>query len=253
MIRIIDESHCMLSGTIAALVPHGPKTTELREHCERLIVRVQDPYFRAILTHLALNDWSEVLEEEALPFRERLAVAFQFLDDKAVTSYLRRCQDRAISRGDIDAIIIPGLSSKAGLDILQGFVNHTGDVQSAAIMGSLVYPPRNPNQIRGVSPMERRVERWVESYRDLLDGFKMFHRRVEFDIERGHIALKRGAVNIGDWVPKQIIIRCNYCNKPVIPDGPGGDVGVEVGAVQQLGRVCSVILVIIGKLTNDYV
>ncbi|KAG6890445.1 hypothetical protein C0992_001638 [Termitomyces sp. T32_za158] len=191
LMKSSDESHCMLSGTIAALVPHGPKTTELREHCERLIVRVQDPYFRAILTHLALNDWSEVLEEEALPFRERLAVAFQFLDDKALTSYLRRCQDRAISRGDIDAIIIPGLASKAGLDILQGFVNHTGDVQSAAIMGSLVYPPRNPNQARGVSAMERRVERWVESYRDLLDGFKMFHRRVEFDIERGHIALKR--------------------------------------------------------------
>ncbi|KNZ76567.1 WD repeat-containing protein [Termitomyces sp. J132] len=219
LMKSSDESHCMLSGTIAALVPHGPKTTELREHCERLIVRLQDPYFRAILTHLALNDWSEVLEEEALPFRERLAVAFQFLDDKAVTSYLRRCQDRAINRGDIDAIIIPGLSSKAGMDILQGFVNRTGDVQSAAIMGSFVYPPRNPHQIRSISVMERRVERWVESYRDLLDGFKMFHRRVEFDIERGQIALKGGAVNVGDWVPKQVIIRCHYCNKSVIPDG----------------------------------
>ncbi|KAG6902515.1 hypothetical protein C0995_015708 [Termitomyces sp. Mi166 len=243
LMKSSDESHCMLSGTIAALVPHGPKTTELREHCERLIVRVQDPYFRAILTHLVLNDWSEVLEEEALPFRERLAIAFQFLDDKAVTSYLRRCQDHAINRGDLDAIIIPGLSSKAGMDILQGFVNRTGDVQSAAIMGSFVYPPHNPNQVTAISAMERRVERWVESYRDLLDGFKMFHRRVEFDIERGQIALKGGSVNVGDWVPRQIIIRCNYCNKPVIPDGPGGGIGAEVGGVQQPGRVRSEFLV----------
>ncbi|KAG6844845.1 hypothetical protein H0H87_003277 [Tephrocybe sp. NHM501043] len=237
LMKSSDESHCMLSGTIAALGPHGSKTTELREHCERLIVRIQDPYFRAMLTYLVLNDWSEVLEEEALPFRERLAIAFQFLDDKAVTSYLRRCQERAINRGDIDAIVIPGLSNKGGLKLLQGFVNRTGDVQSAAIIGSFGYPPRNPNQTRSISGIERQVERWVESYRDLLDGFKMFHRRVEFDIERGQVALKGGATNVGDWVPRQIIIRCNYCNKPVIPDGPGGGIGAEIGGVQQPGRM----------------
>ncbi|KAF8063440.1 hypothetical protein FPV67DRAFT_243862 [Lyophyllum atratum] len=236
-----DESHCMLSGTIAALVPHGSRSTELREHCERLIVRLQDPYFRAMLTHLALNDWSEVLEEEALPFRERLAIAFQFLDDKAVTSYLRRCMDRALLRGDIDGIIIPGLSNKAGLDILQGYVDRTGDIQSAAILGSYVRPPRNPSHPRSISGMERRVGRWVEGYRDLLDGFKLFHLRVGFDIERGQVALGgRGGVvtggGVGDWVPRQIIIRCNYCNKPVVPDGPGGGIGAEIGGVQQPGR-----------------
>ncbi|KAG6828082.1 hypothetical protein H0H92_009310 [Tricholoma furcatifolium] len=232
-----EESHCMLSGTIAALAPHGSKTPELREHCEWLIVRLQDPYLRAMLTYLASNDWSEVLEEEALPFRERLAIAFMFLDDKAVSSYLRRCQDRAVSRGDIDAIIIPGVSSKAGMDILQGYVNRTGDVQSAAIIGSFVYPPRNPDHIRGISTMERQVGRWVESYRDLLDGFKMFHRRVEFDIERGQIALKDGTAGIGDWVPRQMVIRCNYCNKPVIPDGPGTGIVTVLQAVVEISPI----------------
>jgi len=115
----VDESHRMMSGTVAALIPHTPsslsmRSPELRDHCEHLIIRLQDPYFRAMLTHLALNDWSEVLEEDSLPFVKRLAIAFQFLDDKAVTSYLRRCLDRAISKGDIDALIVPGLKSKAG-------------------------------------------------------------------------------------------------------------------------------------------
>ncbi|KAG6840528.1 hypothetical protein C0991_006166 [Blastosporella zonata] len=138
LMKSSDESHCMLSGTIAALGPHGSKTPELREHCERLIVRLKDPYFRAMLTYLALNDWTEVLEEQALPFRERLAITFQFLDDKAVSSYLRRWEDDAIQWGAVDAIIIPGLSNKAGLKILQGFVNRTGDVQSAAIIGCVI-------------------------------------------------------------------------------------------------------------------
>ncbi|KAF5385783.1 hypothetical protein D9615_002692 [Tricholomella constricta] len=238
LMKSSDESHCMLSGTIAALVPHVSRSAELREHCERLILRLQDPYLRAMLTHLALNDWSEVLDEESLPFRERLAIAFQFLDDKAVSSYLRRCMDRALSQGDIDGIIVPGLSSKAGLDILQGYVDRTGDVQSAAILGSYVCPPRHFGHVRGISGVERRVGRWVEGYRDLLDGFKLFHHRVGFDIEIGQVALgeRGGAATAGDWVPRQILIRCNYCNKPVVPDGPGGGIGAEMGGVQQSGR-----------------
>jgi hypothetical protein len=97
-----------MSGTLASLVAHGTslsRSSKLREHNERLIVRLQDPYFRAMLTHLT-SDWSEVLEEELLPFQERLAIALQFLDDKNLSSYLRRCKDRSISRGDIEGLIV---------------------------------------------------------------------------------------------------------------------------------------------------
>jgi hypothetical protein len=41
-----------------------------------------------MLTQLASKDWFKVLEEELLPLRERLAIAFQFLEDKALSSYL---------------------------------------------------------------------------------------------------------------------------------------------------------------------
>jgi len=237
-----DEAHRMMSGTVAALVPHSSsgKSTELREHCERLIVGLQDPYFRAMLTHLALNDWSEILEEETFPFRERLAIAFQFLDDKAVTVYLRRCMDRAVVRGTVDGVMVPGLASKAGLEILQSYVDRTGDVQSAAVLGSYVCPQGKVGQL-GAWGMVR-VERWVESYRDLLDGFKMFPCRVGFDIERGQVVLGEGLVSaegadVGGWVPRQIMIRCNYCNKPITGNGANGArVGAEVG--QQKEKVC---------------
>ncbi|KAF9462363.1 hypothetical protein BDZ94DRAFT_738933 [Collybia nuda] len=234
LMRSNDEIHRMMSGTVAALVPHSSssKSPELRDHCERLIVRLHDPYFRVLLTHLALNDWLEILEEETMPFRERLAIAFLFLDDKAVSSYLRRCMDRALSRGDIDGVMIPGLSSKAGLDILQGYLDRTGDVQSVAILGSYVCPPgwKNPRLGPG---SEAKVERWVESYRDLLDGFKMFHCRVGFDIERGQVTLSESSINAGggDWVPRQILIRCNYCNKPI-----SADPSVDTNAIPQKAK-----------------
>ena len=99
LIFIIDKSHSMVSGTLAALVPTGSgglaRSSDLREQCERLIVRLQDPYFRTMLAPLASGDWSEVPEEKCLPLRERLATAFQSVENKAWTSYLRRTAERA--------------------------------------------------------------------------------------------------------------------------------------------------------------
>ncbi|TFK44098.1 hypothetical protein BDQ12DRAFT_640512 [Crucibulum laeve] len=225
LMRSDDESHRMMSGTIAALIPNGSssKGFELREHCQRLIVRLQDPYFRAMLTHLASGDWSEVLEEEVLPFRERLAIAFQFLDDKALSSYLRRCTERAALRGDIDCLIVTGIT-KAGLDILQSYVDRTGDVQTAAILSSYVCPQKF---------QDKRAEKWLEAYRDLLDGFKLHHHRVGFDIERGQLlneAMQFGDVPPQQWVPRQILIQCSYCRKPITTQN------TLISAQQQKGR-----------------
>ncbi len=209
----IDESHHMMSGILAALTPHGSSAafrhSELRE---RVIVKLQDPYFRAMLVHLTLGDWREVLDEEVLPFRERLAIAFQFLDDKNLTSYLRRVKERRV-RGDIDAMIVTGLT-KAGIDLLQAYVDKSGDIQTAAIMSSYVCPSKFS---------DARVDRWLDAYRDLLDGFKLFHHRVDFDISRGRIiqgAFEEGYMPPQEWVPRQILIRCNYCNKHLSDEGP---------------------------------
>ncbi|KAF7782973.1 hypothetical protein Agabi119p4_2349 [Agaricus bisporus var. burnettii] len=211
-----DSSHKIMSGTIAALLPHGThsgpiRNHELREHCERLLRDLKDPYFSAILTYLTVGDWADVVKEENIPLRERLAMALQFLDDKALSAYLRRVIEHAVSKGDIDGLIVTGLTRR-GMDILQTYINNTGDIQTAAILGSYV----SPHRIR-----DPRVIRWLETYRDMLDGFKLHHPRVLFDIERGQIlteAMQNGDIPPMDLVPKQIMIRCNYCNKPVVPE-----------------------------------
>jgi len=207
-----------MSGTIAALAPLMSATgsargLELRELYGRLIIKLHDPYFRMLLTHLSTNEWSEVLDEDFIPFRERLAIGLQFLDDKALSSYLRRLTDVACEDGSIEGLILTGLTP-SGMRVIQSYLDHTGDVQSAAILSSYVCPHRFK---------DKRVERWLESYRDLLDGFKLHHLRVGFDIERGqilHEATQSGN-DIGEWAPKQILIRCHYCNKAVDSPVPG--------------------------------
>jgi len=63
-----------------------------------------------MLTQLTSKDWFKVLQEELLPLRERLAIAFQILEDKALSSYLRCTTDWACIHGDIEGLIMAGES-----------------------------------------------------------------------------------------------------------------------------------------------
>src|ERR1700747_1283638 len=106
-----DSSHNIMSGTLAALTPASVKTPEIRHQYERLIMRLEDPYFRAMLTYLALGDWNDVLEEEHIPLRERLAIALQFLEDDSLSAYLRRTAEASVTHGDVEGIIVTGLTA----------------------------------------------------------------------------------------------------------------------------------------------
>ncbi|KAL5528601.1 hypothetical protein ACEPAF_7737 [Sanghuangporus sanghuang] len=205
-----NESHHMFSGTIAALLQSGTpsRNHELQVHYERLIEKLQDPHERIMLSYIVFNDWTDVLEEEQLPLRERLAIALRFLDDKELTSYLRRVAEDYKSKGRIEGLIVTGLTM-LGLDLLQNYVDINGDVQTAALLSSYVSPGRLK---------DARAECWLDAYRDLLDEWKLYHHRCQLDIDRGKI-LQEGILH-GDfapmeWVKKQFLIRCNFCNKVV--------------------------------------
>lgn len=71
------------------------RSSELLGHGECLVVRLQDPYLRTMLTPLTVS-------------KERLAIALEFLNDRELASYLRRVQDRCIHSGDIDSILVSG-------------------------------------------------------------------------------------------------------------------------------------------------
>ena len=110
----------MLSGMVTALSPSSsasniPKNPDLREHVQRLTIRLTDPYLRALLMHLTVdNDFAEVLQEDALPLLERLAIALQFLSDKELSSYVRRMMERCVTRGDVEGLVFSGLAGGNG-------------------------------------------------------------------------------------------------------------------------------------------
>lgn len=246
LMRSKDSSHNIMAGTLAALTPASDKTPELRHQYERLIMRLEDPYFRAMLTYLAAGDWVDVLEEEHIPLRERLVIALQFLEDDALSAYLRRVAETSVAQGDVEGIIVTGLTA-SGMLLLQNYIDRTGDVQTAAILGASVHP----HQLE-----DARVERWLDAYRDFLDGWKFFHHRCQLDVDRGQMlqdftqAAEREPVQL---VPPQILIRCNYCNK-VISEPQGIATANKATACPHCNRPlprCSVCLMTLGILPDS--
>ncbi|KAG9038629.1 hypothetical protein FRB95_000218 [Tulasnella sp. JGI-2019a] len=216
LMRSKDNLHQIIAGTVTALqaqrVLDGGKPSLHQspwiENCQRMIHRISDPYIRIMLNTLIDEPWTEILQDEAIPLNDRLGIIFRFLDDSVVTSALHRTFGNAKRSGNLEGLLFTGLTP-SGIDLLQSYVDRTADVQTAAVMASYVSPGRFK---------DARVERWVEAYRDLLDSWSAFHFRCQFDIERGRMLqhlIQVGEILPFEWVERQILIRCNYCNKTI--------------------------------------
>lgn len=136
---------------------------------------------------------------------------------------------------DIEALLITGLNA-AAIDVIQAFIDTTGDVQTAAALVSFVPPSRWRSLDR--KPSDPRPRRWISTYQELLDSWKFFHHRVQFDLLRGDVnsnAIRDGEMAPFEWVPRQMEVRCNYCNKlvnsqlPMEPEATSAAVVVPSG------------------------
>jgi len=185
----------------------------------------------------------------------------RFFDDGEVSNFLREKVEKAILHGELDGLYVTGINEDA-IRILQTYVDHTGDVQTAAIIGSLApklyvrdkHPKRRRHDSISTgsssgydvnhSPIDlsiaMQIEGWFDAYTELLDSWKLFHHRSQFDIEKGQLVtiamsprrasvdadgtspgeITSGLLEPVEWVPRQLDIRCITCNTSVGVSGP---------------------------------
>ncbi|XP_026738922.1 GATOR complex protein MIOS isoform X1 [Trichoplusia ni] len=184
-----------------------------------------DPYLRALLRFLAASapahphhhpppahhpDLAAVLNETEMRLEDRVAFACIFLPDAKLHEYIRQTCDTLLDQGDLSGILLTGVSPE-GISLLQRWVENTGDVQSAALLAARCATPellRDP-----------RVLHWLDSYRDILDGWQLWWARCALDTW-----VMAGAGG-GDWgaggaggagaVPRHVCVACTYCGKSV--------------------------------------
>ncbi|XP_065928765.1 GATOR2 complex protein MIOS-A [Magallana gigas] len=91
-----------------------------------------------------------------------------------------------------------------GVSLISRFVDMTGDIQTAALLCVFSLP----NEMS----KDERVLNWIESYRELLDRWRLWHHRSKFDI------IWRAGDNF--CVISQAFVSCNFCGKSIACNMP---------------------------------
>jgi hypothetical protein len=117
-----------------------------------------------------------------------MAIALRFLPDEDLQRFISRVAKDAVASGDLEGLVCTGLTA-SGIALIQtckcllalamlsehaADVDRTSDVQTAALLASYFLPPIK----------DKRIRRWVASYRSLLDQWMLYTARAKFDVAR---------------------------------------------------------------------
>ncbi|KJE89668.1 WD repeat-containing protein mio-B [Capsaspora owczarzaki ATCC 30864] len=192
-----------------ALAGYAEKNALWKEMCGHLRSRLQHPYLRAAFAFLTAEpaEFSEVLEERGVSLADRVGFACRFLNDSQLTQFATRLTAQVTKEGNLDGLVLTGLTGE-GIDLLEQYVNMTGDVQTACLL-----------MVRKKTT-DARARQWTESYRDLLDMWQLWHERALFDVARR-------LFDDSNKPPQQVFVRCNMCNisvsRSMLTVGPSRD------------------------------
>ncbi|KAK3770064.1 hypothetical protein RRG08_043220 [Elysia crispata] len=168
-----------------------------RRTCGTLRYQLENPYLRAIFAFAACDDdnYDDVLNEVDMSVEDRVGFALNFLPDAKLKVYLSKLTEELTKTGDLDGILLTGMSEK-GIDLLENYMDRTSDVQTVAI--ATVFSMSN------IVMKDTRVLNWIEGYRDILDSWRLWHQRAQFDIVRQTFIQDHRVL-------PQVHISCNFC------------------------------------------
>lgn len=149
-------------------------------------------------------------EHIEISLHDRVGFACRFLDDVTLPAYIRRITAECIAAGRIDGLILTGLTAD-GCALVQRYLDVTGDVQTAGTlavyfiralqMAMIAHTFTNAPAVATTTPapaaasllaalsssqlhVGRSSWRWLQSYRDLLNHWQLWHCRAKIDIQR---------------------------------------------------------------------
>lgn len=180
----------------------------------------------------------DVLNDSSIGLSDRVALACRFLSFSELLGLIQTFISACKFTGNVEGLTMTGFD-REGMKILQSYVDRTADVQSATLLSSRCIYPAAWKAEREVS------NEWLDSYRSLLNVWRMWQSRAMFDVDRADLLRKvklnqsdngrfRGAAlqgrrtppgrpypsteidpDIRAFVPAQIDIRCNFCSSTI--------------------------------------
>jgi hypothetical protein len=176
--------------------------------CSNISNSLTDSYSRAMYALVSDGNWESVVNETSLPLRDRVGVALRVFPDRKLTKYLDKITKEAIETGDIEGIVLTGITDKT-MDLFQRYIEKFNDTQTAVLVMSFANP---------VYISDYRFTHWRDSYRDAMDSWKMHVKRCLYETQHTRKARMRDGTSMIKPPPRQISLRCNYCDSPLIND-----------------------------------
>eukprot|EP00656_Telonema_subtile_P049978 TRINITY_DN6351_c0_g1_i2.p1 TRINITY_DN6351_c0_g1~~TRINITY_DN6351_c0_g1_i2.p1 ORF type:complete len:743 (-),score=204.45 TRINITY_DN6351_c0_g1_i2:223-2451(-) len=164
--------------------------------CAGLLRSVEHPCLRAMfgfLTAAQGSAYKQVLGEPELELQDRVAFACRFLGAEQLVEYLHTMSTEMVAAGELRGLLLTGASAAGeGMELLQTYVDHTADVQTAALLSAFD------------AQADEHHKRWMAIYRDLMDQWRLWHPRAKLDIALAALAPPK-------QLAPQIFAQCFYC------------------------------------------
>uniref|UniRef100_A0A6B2KXP8 Uncharacterized protein n=1 Tax=Arcella intermedia TaxID=1963864 RepID=A0A6B2KXP8_9EUKA len=199
----LDKKSKDIMGTqlIAMALSGYQESSQLwKSTCTEHAINMEDPYIQAIFRFLALDadnpNYDNLLSPTSkMSLFDKVAFACRFLEYKFLVNFLTATEEQVTNSGDIEGLLITGLSESGRcVELLQNYLNKTGDIQTVACLVCHV-PDRRPSG---------KFEQWIHIYRSLLNRWQMWFERAKFDVDRVP----------NNEIPTQphVFATCKFCN-----------------------------------------
>jgi len=210
LIKTASRTGIIEGGALAAVIASENMSKEMRGLCEFMAEDAQDLYLKALLVHYVNGSWAPVVAMKQLPLLYRVAIALKYLSDAEITALLGSETGEAIAAGDIEGIVLTGLTEDA-MALFQNYITISGDIQTAVLATAFVNP-------RFVD--DPRWTMWKDSLQWLQQGWRAFIPRTRFTAYHNRLAQDRNGKSMIAPPPAQITLRCNHCHANIARHSP---------------------------------
>ncbi|OAL40095.1 hypothetical protein AYO20_00513 [Fonsecaea nubica] len=169
-----------------------------------------DPYARAILAYVKTGDWSNVVAEESLPLKYRVCIALRHYDDSRLTKYISDTTKEALAAGDIEGVVLTGTATQAAFDLMSGYVQRFGDLQTAVLALCSTIPRYLDDET-----VLRKFNGWKDAYRHMMNSWNLKFDRVRFDIACHNAARDEGGRPLIPPAKQQVRLVCSFCAQSI--------------------------------------
>lgn len=150
------------------------------KECNNLIENFNNPYLKALFNFILNREDSidKILRDRTIMLQDRIALSVYFMYNQYKQRDLLKffdylIEEECFKNADLHGVLLTGLNVKS-IDLFQAFIEKFGDIQTVSL--AIIHTPYTDVL------QSKQVQYWISCYRELLNKFKLWEMRAEFDL-----------------------------------------------------------------------